>query len=333
MKTKIHIFQPGDKNDVPAAKKFWLKILKLLSMRDFWAGLCFAAAILFLFVAPVEVKIPEYKLGEIAQSTVRAPRDIQVPDTATTERKQREARERVLPVYDYEPTLVNSSISRMHEVFIFLRAQDKSQNFTEQADALRENLNVTIDPRFLAAAARSDFSEDFERVLTQKLQKAMSQYIVTDRNVLFLLASKGLTVRNQETGREQTLMAASLQDVHDIQEMLKLELSTDQKLKPPEATLYSDFLIRFVVPTIFNNNAETQDRISAALQNTEPVFYQIKKNKVIVRDGEEITPGILAQLQAIEGTEQSGPPIRYSIGVLLLLAIFLISFQKYLSVH
>jgi putative nucleotidyltransferase with HDIG domain len=334
MKTKIHIFQPGDKNDIPAAKKFWLKILQLLSMRDFWAGLCFAAAILFLFIAPVEVKIPEYKLGEIAQSTVRAPRDIQVPDTATTERKQREARERVLPVYDYEPTLVNSSISRMHEVFVFLRIQDlKNQNFNNLADALRENLNVTVDPKFLASAAKSNFSEDFERLLSQKLRKAMSQYIVTDRNALFLLASKGLTVRNQETGREETLVSTSLQDVHDIQELLKRELSADAQLKPQETTLYSDFLIRFVVPTIFNNNSETQARITSALLNTEPVFYQIKKNKVIVRDGEEITPGILAQLQAIERTEQAGPPIRYSIGVLLLLAIFLISFQKYLSVH
>src|ERR1700752_3100945 len=222
MKTKIHIFQPGDKNDVPAVKQFWLKCLKLLSMRDFWAGLCFAASILFLFIAPVEVKIPEYKLGEIAQSTVRAPRDIQVPDTATTERKQREARDRVLPVYDYEPTLVNSSISRMHEVFVFLRTQDiKDKNFESLADSLRENLNVNVDPKFLAAAGRSNFSEDFERVLTQKLQKAMSQYIVTDRNVLFLLASKGLTVRNQETGREETLSTTSVQDVHDIQEMLK----------------------------------------------------------------------------------------------------------------
>ncbi|MCI0444271.1 hypothetical protein L0152_13800, partial [bacterium] len=334
MKTKIHIFQPGDKNDVPAVKQFWLKCLKLLSMRDLWAGLCFAAAILFLFIAPVEVKIPEYKLGEIAKSTVRAPRDIQVPDTATTERKQREARERVLPVYDYEPTLVNSSVSRIHEVFLFLRTQDlKNPDFSSLADSLRENLNVTVDPKFLAAAARFNFSEDLERLLSQKLQKAMSQYIVTDRNVLYLMASKGLTVRNQETGREETLLPTSLQDVHAIQEMMKRELSADQKLKSQEATLYTEFLIPFVVPTIFNNNAETQARIGAALMNTEPVFYQIKKNKVIVRDGEEITPGILAQLQAIVRTEQAGPPIRYSIGVLLLLAIFLISFQKYLRVH
>ncbi len=334
MKTKIHIFQPGDKNDVPAVKQFWLKCLKLLSMKDLWAGLCFAGAILFLFIAPVEVKIPEYKLGEIAQSTVRAPRDIQVPDTATTERKQREARERVLPVYDYEPTLVNSSISRIHEVFVFLRNQDlRNPEFSSLADSLRENLNVTVDPKFLAAAARFNFGEDLERLLSQKLQKAMSQYIVTDRNVLYLMASKGLTVRNQETGREETLLTTSLQDVHAIQEMMKRELSADEKLKPQEAGLYTEFLIPFVVPTIFNNNAETQARVGAALMNTEPVFYQIKKNKVIVRDGEEITPGILAQLQAIVRTEQAGPPIRYSIGVLLLLAIFLISFQKYLSVH
>ncbi len=333
MKTKIHIFQPGEKNDVPAVKQFWFKVLKLLSMKDFWAGLCFAAVILFLFVAPVEVRIPDYKLGDIAQSTVRAPRDIQVPDTATTERKQRDARERILPVYDYESTLVKSSISRMHEVFVFLRAQERTQNYTKLAELLRDNLNVSVDSAFLAAAVRMGFNEDLEQLLTQKLRKVMSQYIITDRNVLFLLASKGLTVSNQETGREETLAVTSVVDVRDVQEMLKRELSADAKLGVREAGLYADFLIRFVAPTIFNNNSKTQARIRAAMINTEPVFYQIKKNKVIVRDGEEITPGILAQLQAIERTEQSGLPIRYSIGILLLLGIFLISFQKYLSAH
>ncbi len=332
MKTKIHIFQPGDKDTSPA-KLLWLKVRDLLSTRDFWFGTLFALAILLLFLAPAEVTIPKYKLGDIAQATVRAPRDIQVPDSTTTEHKQKEARERILPVYDYEPTLVHSSISRMHEVFVFLRNQERTQNFNELAESLRASLNLSLDPAFLSAASRANFSEDLERKLSQKLQKVMSQYIITDRNVLFLLASKGMTVRNQETNREETLAVTSVLDVRDIQEMLKRELSADPKLGAREASIYTDFLIRFVAPTIFNNNGETQARIRRATVNTEPVFYQIKKNRVIVRDGEEITPAILAQLQSIQRTEPSGPPLRYASGILILLAIFLISIQKYLRSH
>ncbi|HSE41108.1 MAG TPA: HDIG domain-containing protein [Acidobacteriota bacterium] len=332
MKTKIHVFQPGDK-DTSAVKLLWSKILALLKTRDFWYGTLAAILILLLFLSPSDVTIPKYKLSDIAQATVRAPRDIQVPDSTTTEHKQKEARDRILPVYDYEPTLVNSSISRMHEVFVFLRNEPRTQNFAQLAESLRTDLNLSLDPSFLAAASRANFDDDLEKKLSQKLQKVMSQYIIPDRNVLFLLANKGITVRNQETGREQTLAVTSVLDVRDIQELLRRELSNDPKLTAREASIYTDFLIRFVAPTIFNNNGETQARVRKAMMNTEPVFYQIKKNRVIVRDGEEITPAILAQLKAIEQTEPSGPPIRYAIGILILLAIFLISFQKYLRSH
>src|SRR5512145_1963179 len=130
MKTKIHVFQPGDK-DTSAVKLLWSKILALLKTRDFWYGTLAAILILLLFLSPSDVTIPKYKLSDIAQATVRAPRDIQVPDSTTTEHKQKEARDRILPVYDYEPTLVNSSISRMHEVFVFLRNQPRTQNFAQ----------------------------------------------------------------------------------------------------------------------------------------------------------------------------------------------------------
>jgi putative nucleotidyltransferase with HDIG domain len=70
-----------------------------------------------------------------------------------------------------------------------------------------------------------------------------------------------------------------------------------------------------------------------AAANSEPVFYQIKKGKVIVRDGEEVTPPIKAQLDAIRQSTQSGPPIRYGIGILILLTIYFISIKKYLNAH
>src|ERR1041384_1449364 len=121
MKPKIQFFNPGEQAELKAAGILRKKLGDLLHNRDFWVGAALLIRLLFLFVTRIELAIPRYKMGDIAQSTVRASRDIQVPDTVSTERKRKEAQERVLPVYDYQPGFANSSVSRLHEVFTYLR--------------------------------------------------------------------------------------------------------------------------------------------------------------------------------------------------------------------
>ena len=91
MKNKVHIFKPAQ------AEETWFtawsrSVLNVLRNRDFWWGAFFLVALLFLFVSRLELSIPSYKPGEIAQATVRMPRDIQIQDVATTDRKRAEAR-------------------------------------------------------------------------------------------------------------------------------------------------------------------------------------------------------------------------------------------------
>jgi putative nucleotidyltransferase with HDIG domain len=337
MKTKIHLFNSGERKELPAAGLVRGKIVGLLQEREFWWGVLFVTTLLFLFVTRVRYTVPNLQLGEISQSTVRAPRDIQVPDTATTERKRKEAEQKVFPVYDYDPALVNSSVSRMHEVFAFARKALASEgarpDLTKLSEAINSEMNVYVDPQFLTAARKKDFNETLENLLTDKLRKAMSQYIISDRNILFLYASKGLTIRNQDTGKEETMTPTGIQDIRNIQDSIKKELIQEAQLDVSAAALYWDFLSRFIAPTIYFNNAETQSRIQAAGQSIEPVYYQIKKGRVIVRDGEEITPAVLAQLHAIQQSEQRGPPIRYSVGIILLLAFYFIALKNYLNAH
>lgn len=333
MKTKIHFFKPGAKEEL-FFELIWRKILNLLKDRDFWWGVFFILSLLFFFITRVQFSVPDYKIGDIAQSTVRAPKDIQVPDTATTERKRKEAQEKVVPVYDYEAGLAESSVSRLHEIFEFLREHESAGTGSEElAEQIETELNVRVDPEFLQAADRRKFSPELEAYLTAKLRAAMSQYIISDRNVLFLYASKGMIVRDLKRGREERLLLTSFQDVRSVREALKADLETDPGMSRKEAPLFSDFLSTFIAPTIYMNSGETQSRIRQASENVEPVFYQIKKGKVIVRDGEEITPTIFAQLKAIRQTERTGPPIRYSIGIVLLLTIFFVALKKYLNVH
>jgi cyclic-di-AMP phosphodiesterase PgpH len=335
-KSRIKFFNPEQKNE-RSLKRLRDKLLAVLKNRHFWWGIVFLIALLLLFSARLELSIPNYKLGDIAQSTIRSPQDFQVPDVATTEKKRKEAQERSLPVYDFQPGLVNSSVSRMQQVFESIRTYSASnegkKNFQKLSENIQNDVNIFVDPAFLAVAAKKDFSPDLETYLTAILKKAMSQYIISDRNVLFLYGSKGVTVRNPESGREETLSINAIQDVRNVHEIIKTELEGDRSLSPAESGLYTQFLKSFVVPTISLNITETQARIQSAAQNIEAVFYQVKKGKVIVRDGEEVTPAVLVQLKALRDARHSGTPIRYSVGIFILVMIFLIAVKKYLDVH
>lgn len=337
MKTKIHFFQPTDHKDLGPVGKTFRKLGSLLRDRDFWYGLLFLVLLLLLFVTRGEFSIPSYKLGDIAQSTVRSPQDIQIQDTAITEHKRKEARDRVLPVYDFEPELANTSASRLHEVFAYLRSRqtaDAGVRATAQlARELHDQLNVTVDPGLLAILLRKGQSESLENQFLETLKRIMSSYVVSDRKFLFLYSSIGLTARNVQNGHEERLEAASVQDIHDIEISLRSEIEKTADASHLPAASVTEFLMNFIAPTLYLSSAETQSRVEAAARNTEPVFYQIKKGKVIVRDGEEITPPILALLQSVKDTEHQEPPIRYSIGIALLLILSLVALKKYLTVH
>src|SRR5262249_24529944 len=164
-KQKVQFFNPAN-NEAGSFTKAGQSLMRLFRNQDFWFGLLFLIILLFLFVSRIELSIPNYKLGDIAQSTIRAPQDIQIPDTATTERKRKEAKERVLPVYDFEPELANTSLARMHEVFTYLRthvdetAPRANQKLVEQ---VRVDLNVVIAPSLLARIQQKETGDTIEK--------------------------------------------------------------------------------------------------------------------------------------------------------------------------
>ncbi len=334
MKSKIKIFSPPESQG--AATQVRDHIFRLLRERDFWWGTFFLVTLLLLFSTRSEIPIPEYNVGDIAHSTVRAPRDIQVPDVRTTEKKRKEDKQKILPVYDYESNLANSSLSRLHEIFMFVRNQELTNgknNPQKLSEDIQAQWKISIDPAYLAKISKDENSAGLEKYLTDQLKKAMAQYIVLSREVLFETAPKGLTVRNRITSKEEELPVTSVQDLRSMQEIMKTEMERNPWNANADIGNHLDLLHSLIVPTIYYNSAETESRMQSAEENAEPVFYQIKKGKVIVRDGEEITPAIQTQLNAIREAVQPGPPIRYSIGILILLSIYLISLKKYLNAH
>ena len=61
-----------------------------------------------------------------------------------------------------------------------------------------------------------------------------------------------------------------------------------------------------ITPNVSLNRAETEQRKLARLQEFRPVYFQIKKGEMLVREGEKITPTHLVKLQALEKDRPQG---------------------------
>src|SRR6185503_6487018 len=178
MKSKIKLFSP------PESKSFLLKLveglMRIVREKDFWWCLLFLTILLLLFGTRTETKIPFYNVGDIAHSTVRAPRDIQVPDLLTTDKKRKEEQQKVLPVYDYEANLANSSVLRLHEIFLYLRNQNRGvvkNNPQKLSEEIQARWKINVPPAFLTTLSKDEELDRLEQYLTEQLRKAMSQYI------------------------------------------------------------------------------------------------------------------------------------------------------------
>ena len=96
---------------------------------------------------------------------------------------------------------------------------------------------------------------------------------------------------------------------------------------------YSEFLNRFVTPTIYMNSSETQARVSELRFKMSSLFFTRSRKASHCPGWRGNHASILTQLKAIEQTETKGFPYRYSIGIFLLLVTFFVAFKKYLNVH
>jgi putative nucleotidyltransferase with HDIG domain len=80
-------------------------------------GLGFVVAVLINPSSSPSIPISQGDIGKVAKSDIRAPIRFTVPDIEETERKRREAEDRVKSVYDFDTDLGSRQIQRLREAF------------------------------------------------------------------------------------------------------------------------------------------------------------------------------------------------------------------------
>ncbi len=250
---------------------------------------------LFLTRLPSEGLMP-LGLGEIAPADVAAPFDLTIADEEATAKKRAEAEAGILPVYVHDPNVHANTEDKIRLLFAEGRDWAAKNPTGPRDEALRDLLfekhGVDLSLADVQTLVRSKFSSDLEETLIGLAAKAFNEGILVSKN-LFIHGEgeRGLILRDAR-GRERTIRIEALMDIGESERRFKDDLGRIDMPARSRAALSSLGEI-FLTANVAYNKIETERRKAQAQDAVGTVTLTVKKDRVIVRKGDEVTPETL----------------------------------------
>jgi putative nucleotidyltransferase with HDIG domain len=298
-------------------------------------------------------------VGDICPNDIKAPFDFSVEDKATTFKRQNEALEQVLAVYDfdsniskvseqvytffdrktkfYEGNRISLPVARENETKLASSEPPAEQTFLNISQLTPEerwklfsrqsNINIALSDYM--ALEEPLFDQPIINGIQSLITAAMRQGIVGNKDLLVAEDEKGITKRDLRDKTEQV--------VNDVYQFLDMEQAREYIKNTAASTLVMDKLStriavniaqQLIQPNLFFNKSETEERKRLARENVKPVFFQIKKGEMIIREGERVKEDQLAKHRALRNLRKHHA-LPFIIPGLILLSGLVLYFMRY----
>ena len=266
---------------------------------------------LLLFPNTLMLSKEDYSLGDVAGKDIKAPRDFLVEDTELTKQRKDEAIKSSLFVYDFDRSAAYTS-KRIKESFTYgaeevERIQSTELESTLRSEKLRqlrekffELTGITGDSVLFDQLMKNGFSPQVENTVLTATNRIFQKGVVGDNTVLMSQKGKGIILRDIDTQTE--LKVDDLGRFYDpegarqhISQIIEQDLPEETGSETAASIArFGQLLIR---PNITFNKEETELRKEEAKNSVKPIYFQVKKGEMIVREGEKITPIHLLKLE------------------------------------
>ena len=221
-----------------------------------------------------------YKESEVLARDIVAPADITAVDEAETERKKVAAREATRPIFNYDSS----------------RAETSVESFRAGWDELQEQI----------APDKAVSERDLDR-LAAIVREVSTGYIYDDNEANRLQQDIVLVdQRNQATQMIFQAPRTSMLSLSGARQKLDLRILNLQGWTPQEKTALAAALRPLIRPNVLLEQAATAAARENAANEVKPVVITLKRNQVVAREGDTITPAILSQINAIRSTTRQG---------------------------
>jgi cyclic-di-AMP phosphodiesterase PgpH len=286
-----------------------------------WAIAIILSISLTLILTPTLYdSMPKYQHGMIAQDNLKADRNFLVEDINSTRLRRNEASANTRPIYDYDAEMAITLKTKIKNAFILVSGEQKDGR---RKALLEQALAISLTPEEYAFLAANNFSDDLVQKLTKVISSFYENTLVTRSAFKNSEGQKGITVVNGITQVEENIKdVSSILNIKDIDPALSGKIKAVFKGDHPHARHSSFSLVKKLIePNLTFNPEATHRKILSAAQDVKPVYFQVQKNEMIVREGDKIGYLELAKLDAFHKTAAANK----ISSLMVILGIFCIS--------
>lgn len=289
----------------------------------------------FLLTPKLHLMHPEYKLGLIASKDVRAGRNFLVIDQIATQQKKIDEIKKVPRIYIFDADAAAPIKVVLSEAFT------AGSKFYLIKGGVKPNVS-----RRISKSKRLEIKKDIERILSVDLTD--DEFSILDRykfspailnktlSLIDVLYDKELISGNQvpsednvkyfiakdvKTKTEENKNLSSIISISDVGSILSK--TADEVFRKTEADIKNvavSLIAKLARPNLTYDKAETDQRKQAFLEKMIPVYFQVQKDEMIIRQGEKIDSVTLDKLEAFFRINEEGKFISIaSFGGLFLL--------------
>lgn len=256
----------------------------------------------------------EYREGEVVRGSVVARADITGVDIAETERRRNAARDATRPIFNFDSTRGASSARSFRAAWEDLKHQLDSKAAGKDLTWSGEG-GVAVS-RALASSVLKD--EDLDRIV-KLVREVGDKYIFDDADAERLNQEVVLVdVRSPSSQmiipapRTRMLALSAARQELELKLLSLPQLSQDKKLALVAA------IMPLLRPNIVLDQTATATSREAEADKITPVGITLKRNQVVAREGDTVTPAMLAQFAALKSTGHAGRPWQNLVGLLLI---------------
>jgi len=253
-----------------------------------------------------------YKLGDVVGRTIVAPADLTAVDLVETERRKAAARETTRAVFNFDSSRAETSVQSFRSAWEDLKKQT----------APGQNKSVVWSGAGGPAVAQAIISHNFNEADLDRLAAIIREigagYIYDDGDADRLQQEIVLVdVRNPVAQMIVPAPRTRMVPLSSARRSLELRIVNLQGWTPEQKTALTSALVPLIRPNVVLDQTATAAARETEASKIEPVVISLKRNQVVAREGDTITPGILSQIAAIKTTGYSGKPWHNFFGLLL----------------
>jgi len=324
----------------------WFRLVNRKIQLWIWLVLLSATISLLLFPNILVLSKEHYSLGDVARKDIKASYDFLVEDKELTEQRRDEAVKSSLFVYDFDRS--GAAIShRIKESFSYGRAElrrilgeeqeggiespsqldrrEHPEKLGQLRDKFFELSGITEDLLLFDQLVENNFSPPIENSVLIAVSRVLKRGVVGNKTVLMTQKGKGIILRDIDTQEE--LKVDDLDRFYDLEgarqglrEIMAQLPAGEGGPEMVEATgRFAQLAIR---PNITFNKKETELLKEEARISVKPIYFQVKKGEMIIREGEKISPTHLLKLETRARLKRT-PPVRVVISMALMIGILL----------